>query len=474
MRRGAGVSAAGSFPHPSQEHYELCYFDPPAAEVTGAPCSFSCAQTTSSNKGGNRCYNTSFSQCIPKNGYPYDQRGNYVLPAATEDAIRAMKLPLSRLYGVGAGGIEIEAALDRAAKLCQRTGIPPERMILELEIQSADKSLAPDIWARAARHSRKQSYGFHLWEVGNEVYGPALWGSKTGAAYPTPDDYVAHVQAVAKAIRAAQPDARIGLSVSDQSLRWGNYVLRCAAGSYDFVCPHLYSGADLRKPLEHVVIDDNLAILERVATLRALLAAYNPGKNVTILDSEWALYGKLPGDNIPEDQVRNRNITSVLHRAARLIFYAQTNWLEGASGWEMLGMPQNPGYGMLLPVEPKARSINAEFYRLWNERMTGTLLAARTTGPRLALSLAARDSQGVLHIVIVNASGDKPLPVSIGCGGAVQKSSAVILTQPALDAPAFDASALPKDLATKVDGTKVTLEAPPRSVVFVTIARLAP
>ena len=58
------------FPAPLVQHDELRHVELAAAEVTGAPCSFSCAQTTSSNKGGNRCYNTSFSQCIPKNGCP--------------------------------------------------------------------------------------------------------------------------------------------------------------------------------------------------------------------------------------------------------------------------------------------------------------------------------------------------------------------------------------------------------------------
>ena len=58
------------FPAPLVQHDELRHVELAAAEVTGAPCSYSCAQTTSSNKGGNRCYNTSFSQCIPKNGCP--------------------------------------------------------------------------------------------------------------------------------------------------------------------------------------------------------------------------------------------------------------------------------------------------------------------------------------------------------------------------------------------------------------------
>jgi len=411
----------------------------------------------------------SFHRLDGYTGYPFDKSGRYVLPDETAEAIRELHLPMSRLYGVGDSPGSVEAAIDRAADLCAKTGIPPAHMVLELEPENAAKSLPPEIWAQAARHSVEKHYGFHHWEIGNEVYGPALWGSKAGAAYPTPEDYATHVAAVAKTLRAVQPDARIGLSISDQSLRWGNYLLRIAAGNYDFVCPHLYAGVDLNKPLETIVMATNQTMLQRAASLNALVSAYNPDRPVTILDTEWALYGTRPGDKEPESDERNRNIVGILHRAVRMITYVQNEPLEGASGWELLGNPQTPGYGFLTPAEPHNRSITYTFYRLWNTQIGRDVLAVKGTSPACAACLATRsDDRHVVRIVLVNASPDKPLSATLRLNA--RAATALMLTQPTLDSLAFDAStqeATP--VVTTVREHTVTLELPARAVVFLSV-----
>jgi len=409
----------------------------------------------------------SFHRLDGYTGYPFDKQGKYVLPEETAGAIREMRLPMSRLYGVGDSAGPVEEAIDRAAVLCEKTGISPAHMVLELEIENAAKSLPPVIWARAAQHSMEKHYGFCHWEIGNEVYGPTLWGSRTGAAYATPEEYAVHVAAVAKAVRRVQADARIGLSISDQSLRWGNFLLRIAAGDYDFVCPHFYAGVDLRKPLETVIIGTNQVMLQRAETLRALVMAYNPDRNVTILDSEWALYGTRPGDKEPESDERNRNIVGVLHRAVRMIGYLQNGALEGASGWELLGDPRMPGYGILPPAEPHKRSITHRFYRLWNSQIGGDVMAVKGTSPAFVACLATRSSdRQAVHMVLVNASTDKPVSATLRLNASA--ATAVMLTQPTLDSLAFDARTIdPTPLPTTVRDHTVTLDLPVRAVVFV-------
>jgi len=411
----------------------------------------------------------SFHRLDGHSGYPFDKKGKYVMPEETAGAIRELRLPMTRLYGVGDGPWSVEESIDRAAELCQKTGIPTAHVILELEIESASKSLPPDIWARAVKRSVEKNYGFRHWEVGNEVYAPALWGSKAGMAYATPDEYAKHVAAVSKAVRDVQPDARIGLSISDHSLVWGSYLLRIAAGSYDFVCPHFYAGVDLNKPLETIVIETNKTMMERIETLKALLAAYNPNRAVTILDSEWALYGACPGDKEPEVNERNRNIISILHRAVRMIGYVQNNPLEGASGWELLGNPGYPGYGILYPAQPNKRSINYMFYRLWNSQIGSSVLEIKGSAPASTASLATLSAdKKKVSVVLVNASADKAVSATLKLNAGA--ATAVMLSQPSLDSLAYDASTNePKPLPTTVRDNTVTLELPAKAVVFVSV-----
>ena len=83
-----------------------------------------------------------------------------------------------------------------------------------------------------------------------------------------------HVKAVSKAVKAVQPGAQIGLSIALGNHKWGNYVLKQAAGAYDFVCPHLYAGWQVHgRKFETVTLTENFKVLERAERLKALVKA---------------------------------------------------------------------------------------------------------------------------------------------------------------------------------------------------------
>jgi hypothetical protein len=430
----------------------------------------------------------SFHRLCGFTGQPYDRQGAYTLDGRLEAAIRDMRLPMTRLYGVGDEPFGIEEAIDKAAALCQRIGVPPKNVPLELETQSAGTRLAPEVWAQAARHAAARGDGFRLWEVANEPFA-STWGKET--AFASPDDYVAHVGAVARAIRAVQPNAQIGIAMHPHNARWGNYVLWKGAGSYDFVAPHLYAHlrAD-RTSFEDAALAANFALLDRALAINALMRHYNPSRTVYQYDTEWGLHSAGPNGERADGVDRNANIYGTLHRAVRLIYYAREGMLRGASAWQMLGRARAPGFGILTQDEPEKRFMLYWLHRRFNEHVGERLLDVEGTAPfyrptaavlgqkdldRLAGPytplLATQADDGRVYLVMANGSWEKAFPLSIRLQGFKPASAtALVLSHDDMDgSPLVDR---PEDimapLPLEVEGDVLRGRLPPHSVVFVT------
>jgi hypothetical protein len=91
---------------------------------------------------------------------PFDKQGRYVLPAELEDAIRQLRLPMTRFYALGDEPFGLETALDKAAEFLDRIGVNQAATPLEFEIQGATSKLPPETWARGVRHSLDRGYRF--------------------------------------------------------------------------------------------------------------------------------------------------------------------------------------------------------------------------------------------------------------------------------------------------------------------------
>lgn len=403
---------------------------------------------------------------------PYDRNARYTVPKPIEQAIADLRLPMTRFYGVGDERPGVNWAIDRAAELCTTARIPLDRVVLELEDQSARTKLSPEAWSAAVRHSVDRGYGFRHWEIGNEVYG-VTWGHDT--AFPHPDDYIAHLVAVSRAIKAVQPDARIGVSVRHDQLKWGSYVLARAAGHYDFVCPHLYGMDDARKhSVEQIVLDQNARLLDEAARLKAMIAAYNPGRIVTILDTEWGAHS-IPPDRPADYEVRNGNIVGALHRAVRLIYYTREPLVEGASGWNLFGQKDQPGFATLPPDAPDRRTMLYWLHRHTIRHTGDQVLAMTGTGPfrdkTPITPLVATRTGDTVYVMIANGSWDTPVPAELTLTGVTPKSvTAIVLSQDNPDAPALlpDATDPATPLPTTIDGPTLTFTLPPHAVVYVT------
>ena len=79
----------------------------------------------------------SFHRVCGWTGQPYSRKGDYTLAPELEQAIRDLHLPMTRFYAVGDEPFSVEEAVDKAAEVCRRVGVPLDHVVLELETQGA-------------------------------------------------------------------------------------------------------------------------------------------------------------------------------------------------------------------------------------------------------------------------------------------------------------------------------------------------
>ena len=368
----------------------------------------------------------SFHRVCGFTGHPFDKAGTYTLPPEIESAIRELHLPMTRFYAVGDEPFGVEAAIDRVAELCRRVGVPEAWTVLELETQSAASKLPPEVWENAVRYARGKGYRFRFWEIANEPYS-SLWGQ--GGAFPTPEDYIRHVREVSAAIRRADTTAQVGIGIHSHNVKWGNYVLQQAAGCYDFVVAHHYASPRVyEEAFEDVVLTRNSETLDHIVRLNALIAAYNAGREVYQLDTEWGLHASGRAGERADYVDRNANIVGTLHRAVRLIYYTREGMVRGASSWQMLSHPKGQGFGVLFPTVPAGRGMLYWLYYYFNRHVGQTVVELSGTSPyhtpqradQLALSMpltpalaTISQDRRTLFLIVVNGSWNRPVPFQV-------------------------------------------------------------
>jgi hypothetical protein len=420
-------------------------------------------------------------------GLPYDRVGEYRLSSTQEGAIRALRLPFTRFYAVGDETYPLEQSIDKIVKVLTRCDIPQAETVLEFETQGATTRLPPETWARGVKYARDKGYAFHRWEVSNEPWGKP--------AFATPDDYVAHLKAVEKAIHAVHPDGLIGVGIQTSDLHWGNYILAAAAGHYDFVCGHWYSFVNVQKnALETIAAGENYRILDEMLRMNALLRRYNPGRDVCQYDTEWSLHSNAGGTVAGTWQ--NGNIVGALHRAVRLIYYVREDIVRGAAGWEMFSSPAKARWnalGLIAPDEDRQAAIYwvhrcfNEFAGDWVVTINGTTpyyvpsaeagTASRRplAGPLVPLVVMADAKGQALTAMAANVSADRAVPCVFHLQAFnARKVTGVRLSQD--DVNAHPLLVTKEDFVTPFeavieDGNTVRCVLPPKSVAFLRIER---
>ncbi len=426
----------------------------------------------------------SFHRICGWTGQPFNRQGAYTLCPELEKAIRELRLPMTRFYGLGDEPFGLESAIDKAAKVCRRVGVDEARCVLEFEEQSASRSLPPETWARGVRYSVKKGYGFHYWEIANEPYS-SLWGK--GEAFPTPEAFIRHFKTVSVAIRQVDPHAVIGMDIDSESIRWGDYLLKQLAGCYDFVAPHYYCGANVRKlGFDEVALTENYRMLDRALRIQALLRAYNASRPVFQYDTEWGMIcGRADGRPADENDC-NANIVGTVHRAVRLIYYAREGLPRGASGWQMLSRLDGQGMGILSQQAPDKRFMLYWLYYYFNRHVGQWVLRTdgtapyhrprkgfeRFAGPITPVLATLSEDGHEIYLVIANGSWRRPVPCRVHLDGfRTAHAEGTLITSDDLNGkPLLERKAdAVFNFPVRTTESEATCTLPPHSVVFLTL-----
>ena len=432
----------------------------------------------------------SFHRITGYGRHPYDRTTqSYNLPAEIDEALRQMRLTMTRFYGVGVETIDtpwtLELTLDKLADLMNTYQIPKDWTVIELEPVSADFTFDASFWAQAAAYSVAQGYGFRYWEVANEPY------TRKATAFPDEDVYINHLKDVSDAVKAVQPGAQIGIGIWPGQPNWGNYTLKAAQGYYDFVVGHFYSSSNpFSNSFETVTLSANYMRLDDILRLNALIEAYNPGDNIYQLDTEWGLYGTSSSMPEPQTYWRSSNIVGTMHRAVRMIYYAREGMVRGASGWEMFCRLHYPTFGFLNFMDAPDKRMMLYYLTYYFNRHCGQYALdisgtapwytpPGSSGPvdsgpvtPVLATLSADGSE--MYFVIANGSWITSHPCTISVSNfAITSAEGTGLSQSSMDADPLvqnETDAVnPLPLSTTTD--QITFSLPAHTIAFIKAVR---
>jgi len=265
---------------------------------------------------------------------------------------------------------------------------------------------------------------------------------------------------------------------------WGTYLLKEAAGSYDFVVGHYYDSTNpYTHDIEQVTLTANYKMLNHILRVNATIAHFNPDGQAYQLDTEWGLSGGVrPGDETPTRYWRNANIIGTLHRAVRMIYYAREGMLGGASGWEMFARPHQTTFAFLTRAYPNRRFMLYWLYYYFNRHcgdvaldVTGTAPwheAPASSGPVTpALVTLSKDGREIF-LVIANGSWDNAYPCTVTLANfQTANATGRYLSQDDPDAdPLVDKETdVVKELPIETTEERVSFTVPAHSIVFVAL-----
>jgi hypothetical protein len=151
-----------------------------------------------------------------------------------------------------------------------------------------------------------------------------VWNEPDNAANATPGDYAATVAAAYTAAKAANPNAQIGLTVSDVNVNWMKQAINSgAADHFDYVAVHPYS---VLSNMSQGWEGDYLGI---VKTIRAMLAANDPARaNVPIWFTE---IGGQIGSGSTTETVQAANLVKA-YSMGLAEGVNRIDWFEGKDG----------------------------------------------------------------------------------------------------------------------------------------------
>ena len=217
-----------------------------------------------------------------------------------------------------------------------------------------------------------------------------------------------------------------------------------------------------------------------IAKHSAIMDKYDPQKKVALIVDEWGgWYAPLPGSNPGFLAQQNSMRDAVLAALNLNIFARHADRVRGANIAQMINVLQ----AMILT--DKEKMVLTPTYYVFKMYVpfqdstfvpvtfdAGTYTHGDITLPRVD-AIAAKDKDGKLWLELTNLDPNQPVEIEASLAGITAKSaSGQTLTAPKVDnVNTFDApkTVVPKAIAAKVQGGKVSLTLDPKSVTVISI-----
>jgi hypothetical protein len=291
-------------------------------------------------------------------------------------------------------------------------------------------------WVRYANVTK--DYGVKYWEIGNELYGNGHYGSDWEAddhADKSPEAYANGVVAYADAMKAVDPDVKIGavlttpgnwpdgLVGTGDAGTWNKVVLSIAGPKIDFVILHWYPGGStaaeaLAKPDQ---LDDAVYLVRRQIADYAGAGSDRIGIALTEINTDVGRNTQ-PGALFAAD-----SYATLLENGVFTVDWwnvhngpGTASTIEGQTDFNDFGLLSSGTCTADGACEPAANTPFAPYYGI---QMFSTFahegdqfLRAGSSEPQV-VAHAVRRPNGDLAVMLINEDPDTAYPVAIGYAG---------------------------------------------------------
>jgi len=244
--------------------------------------------------------------------------------------------------------------------------------------------------------------------------------------------------------------------------------------------PPAYTSVGFGEAEYSQILNKTLEIDELIRRHSAVMDKYDPQKKVALVVDEWgAWYAPSPGSN-PGFLVQQNSLRDAVLAALNLNVFARH-----ADRVRMANIAQMVNVLQAMIMTDKEKMVLTPTYYVYKMYVpfqdatfipvvfnAGTYTSGNITLPRVD-AIAARDKNGKLWLAITNIDPQRAIEIDVSAVGSNARSlTGETLTAPKVDSVnTFDApgTVIPKPVSAKMQGNKLPLTLPPKSITVVSV-----
>ncbi|HEX6047574.1 MAG TPA: alpha-N-arabinofuranosidase [Pyrinomonadaceae bacterium] len=356
----------------------------------------------------------------------------------------------------------------------------PQEMMDWIEYMTSDSD--SDLANMRRRNGRDKPWKIPYFAVGNETWG---CGGQMRPEYYA-DIYRQYSTFIKN--HSGNRIQRLASGSHDDNYRWTEVLMSQAARHMEGYTLHYYtlptsnwdkkgSATQFDEKEWHATLVRTLRIEEFIQKHSAIMDKYDPQKRVGLMVDEWGTwYDSEPGRDMGALYQQNTLRDAVVAGVNLNIFQKYSDRVRMANIAQMVNVLQ----AMILTDKDKmVLTPTYHLFRMYKVHQGATLIPVELNAPEYKLGeastpslsvSASRDSQGRVHISIVNLDATRSADVSATLSiGALRSATGEVLTAPAMNAMnTFDRPNTVKPApfdGFKLQGAQLSVNVPAKSVV---------